>query len=128
MQPNLVSGHEIGRDRDEWNVEILDAERSEQSSQLRDDLRALDHAAAPQIKIEIADNLASIERESPFLEPVELPGEIASADQRAGRATRHDIEGNADTRQGANSADVRPTPRDAAAQRKPHLVATRHTG
>ena len=128
MQPNLVSGHEIGRDRDEWNMEILDAQRPKQSSQLRDDLRALDHAAAPQIKIEIADNLASVERERPFLEPVELPGEMASADQRARRATRHDIEGNADARQRANGADVRPPPRDAAAQHKPHLVATRRTG
>ena len=45
-QPNLVSGHEIGRDRDEWNTEILDAKRSKQSSAAPSPLRALDHAAA----------------------------------------------------------------------------------
>ena len=117
-QPDLVTGADFGRDGRELDRQILDQVRPDRSFELGGELGAADQAGAVEADVEIAEDVAGLQRARPFLQPVEMPGRIGAADHRADGGADHDIGHDAVGDQRLQDADMGKAARGAAAQRE----------
>ena len=118
-QPDLMAGADFCRDGGKLQRQVFDMGPAEGRFELRGELVAADQAGSIEANVEIAEDIARLQAACPFLQRVEMPGGVGTADHRTDRGADHDIGNNAMGDQRPDNADMGKSTRGAAAERQP---------
>ncbi len=124
-QPDLVTGRNFGRDRGEFQRQILDQPPADRLFELRGELAAADQPGAVQLNVEIAQHAARLQAACPVLERIEMAGHIGPADRGADRGADDDVRHDAALEQRAKNADMGKTSGCTAPKHQPDQRAPR---
>src|SRR5262245_12701043 len=112
-----MAGANFGCYARELERQILDQRIADRSLELRGELLSADQPGAIQADVEIAEDVAHLQTARPFLQGVEMAGDIGAANHGADRGSDHDIRYDAMGKQRAHDADMGKAARRAAAER-----------
>jgi hypothetical protein len=111
-----VTGANLGRNRGEFQRQLLDQGTAQGRLELGCELVAADQPRSVQADIEIAKNIPWLQAARPFLQPVQMPRRIGAADHGPDRGADHHIGNDAMGNQCADNADMGKSPCGPAPQ------------